>query len=52
MAVGIDDSTYDDTAANSAPAVFVKNLSFRYRAFDDDPDDDANTAEMSEWSYS
>ena len=43
MAVGIDDSTYDDTAANFAPAVLVKNLSFRYRAFDDDSDDDAKT---------
>ncbi len=44
MAVGVDDSTHDDTATNSAPAVLVENLSFRYRAFDDDADDDAKTA--------
>lgn len=38
MAVGVDDSIYDNTVTNTAPAVFVENLSFRYRAFDDDDD--------------
>ncbi|GAC1359343.1 MAG: hypothetical protein NVS4B11_21190 [Ktedonobacteraceae bacterium] len=41
MVVG--DSTYG-TTTNTAPAVFVQNLSFRYRAFDDDCDDHAKTA--------
>ena len=48
MAVGIDDSTYDNTATNSIPAVFVKDLSFRYRAFDDDPDDPSKTTASTE----
>ncbi len=43
MAVGVDDSTHDNTVTTTAPAVFVENLSFRYRAFEDD-DDSAKTA--------
>ncbi len=48
MAVGVDDSTYDNTATNTAPAVFVQNLSFRYRAFDDDPDDSSKNSSSTE----
>ncbi len=44
MAVGVDDSIDDNTATNSAPAVLVKDLSFRYRAFEDDLDDSTKTA--------
>ena len=48
MAIGVDDSTYDDTATHSAPAVFVQNLSFRYRAFDDDLDDSTKAAVLTQ----
>ncbi len=44
MAVGVDNSRYDNIAINSAPAVLVKDLSFRYRAFDDDPEDATTSA--------
>ncbi len=50
MAVGVNDSAYNNTATNTAPAVFVKDLSFRYRAFDDDdntiPETTALTSEL------